>query len=141
MRSDPSDMSSLRQRPRRTAAATPFLSPEPVDNEEQDSSNGQADTPPTTDDDERDEDEDENGDGNEDEGRRIISALDVLRVVSILLVASCALSYYVTSSESLVWGYKRPWFTKLPELARYVVRSRPSITNYYVVINQSHVGN
>lgn len=53
-----------------------------------------------------------------------ISVLDLLRLVVTLAVASCGLSYYMTSSESLLWGY-RPWFTRLPVLTRYLVRSGP----------------
>lgn len=49
-----------------------------------------------------------------------ISLLDIVRVLVTLLVASCGLSYYVTSSESLIWGY-RPWFTKWPLVMQYIV--------------------
>ncbi|KAL4893667.1 cytochrome b5-like heme/steroid binding domain-containing protein [Aspergillus ambiguus] len=51
--------------------------------------------------------------------RRGISVLDILRVLVTLVVASCGLSYYMTSSESLLWGY-RPWFTRWPEVSRYL---------------------
>ncbi|EAU34223.1 conserved hypothetical protein [Aspergillus terreus NIH2624] len=50
---------------------------------------------------------------------RGISVLDILRVLVTLVVASCGLSYYMTSSESLLWGY-RPWFTRWPVLSRYL---------------------
>jgi hypothetical protein len=50
-----------------------------------------------------------------------ISVLDVFRVLFVLILANCALSYFVTS-ESFIWGYKRPWFTKVPDLVRYIVR-------------------
>ncbi|KAL2006826.1 hypothetical protein VTN00DRAFT_9494 [Thermoascus crustaceus] len=53
---------------------------------------------------------------NDDSG---ISLLDIIRVLVALVVASCGLSYYMTSSESLLWGY-RPWFTRLPVLMRYL---------------------
>jgi hypothetical protein len=50
-----------------------------------------------------------------------ISVLDIFRVLFVLILANCALSYFVTS-ESFIWGYKRPWFTKVPDLVRYIVR-------------------
>lgn len=52
-----------------------------------------------------------------------ISVLDILRVLVTLLVASCGLSYYVTSSESFLWGY-RPWCTKWPLVVQYFVSYR-----------------
>jgi hypothetical protein len=61
-------------------------------------------------------DNDEKNDG---KGSRI-DILDILRVVILLIFASCALSYYVTSN-SVLWGY-RPWFTRLPVVMRYIVR-------------------
>ncbi|KAE8373838.1 cytochrome b5-like heme/steroid binding domain-containing protein [Aspergillus bertholletiae] len=48
-----------------------------------------------------------------------LSVLDVIRVVVTLIVASCGLSYYMTSTESVLWGY-RPWFTRWPVLVRYI---------------------
>ncbi|KAE8350870.1 cytochrome b5-like heme/steroid binding domain-containing protein [Aspergillus coremiiformis] len=48
-----------------------------------------------------------------------ISILDIIRVLATLVIASCGLSYYMTSSESVLWGY-RPWFTRWPVLARYL---------------------
>lgn len=53
-----------------------------------------------------------------------ISLLDIIRVLVTLVVASCGLSYYMTSSESVLWGY-RPWFTRWPVLVRYIVRFPP----------------
>ncbi|RAK78448.1 putative heme/steroid binding domain protein [Aspergillus fijiensis CBS 313.89] len=50
---------------------------------------------------------------------RGISILDIIRVLATLVIASCGLSYYMTSSESLLWGY-RPWFTRLPVLMRFL---------------------
>ena len=122
-------MSNLRQRPWRAARSG---DPEPLGNDEPDSSNGHAATPATTDEDEREEieeeDEDSDVDDDNDEVKTHgISALDILRVISVLVFASCALSYYVTSSESLIWGYKRPWFTKLPELERFIVYISPRL--------------
>lgn len=49
-----------------------------------------------------------------------ISLLDIIRVLVTLVIASCGLSYYMTSSESLLWGY-RPWFTRWPLVVRYIV--------------------
>ena len=54
-------------------------------------------------------------DGVEDTSR-VISVLDILRVILTVCAASCALSYYITSGESTLWGY-RPWFTR-PELVK-----------------------
>ncbi|KAL5342449.1 heme/steroid binding domain protein [Aspergillus crustosus] len=48
-----------------------------------------------------------------------ISILDILRLLAALVAVSCGLSYYLTSSESLLWGYK-PWFTKWPQVIRYI---------------------
>ncbi|KAL1886771.1 hypothetical protein Plec18167_000706 [Paecilomyces lecythidis] len=48
-----------------------------------------------------------------------ISLLDVIRVIVTLVVASCGLSYFVTSSESFLWGY-RPWFTRWPVVVSYL---------------------
>ncbi|PWY89985.1 cytochrome b5 [Aspergillus heteromorphus CBS 117.55] len=48
-----------------------------------------------------------------------ISLLDIIRVLVTLVIASCGLSFYMTSSESILWGY-RPWFTRWPVLMRYV---------------------
>ncbi|KAL1957469.1 hypothetical protein VTO42DRAFT_5932 [Malbranchea cinnamomea] len=55
----------------------------------------------------------------EEDGGRVISVLDIFRLIFLLIVASCALSYFVTG-ESFIWGYKRPWFTKAPELKAYL---------------------
>ncbi|KAL2809314.1 cytochrome b5-like heme/steroid binding domain-containing protein [Aspergillus granulosus] len=48
-----------------------------------------------------------------------ISFVDVVRVLVTLVAVSCGLSYYLTSSESLTWGYK-PWFTNWSQVVRYV---------------------
>lgn len=50
-----------------------------------------------------------------------ISVLDIIRVLVTLVLASCGMSYYMTSGESLLWGY-RPWFTRWPVLVQYFVR-------------------
>ncbi|OJJ45747.1 hypothetical protein ASPZODRAFT_133615 [Penicilliopsis zonata CBS 506.65] len=47
-----------------------------------------------------------------------ISLADIIRVIVTLVLASCGLSYYMTSSESVIWGY-RPWFTRWPVVMRY----------------------
>jgi hypothetical protein len=60
-------------------------------------------------------------DNDEDHG---ISLLDVIRVIVTLIVASCGLSYYMTSTESMLWGY-RPWFTRWPVVKQWVVRTSP----------------
>lgn len=53
---------------------------------------------------------------------RGISVLDILRILVTLIITSCGLSYYVTNSESVLWGY-RPWYTRWPVLKAYLVSS------------------
>lgn len=53
-----------------------------------------------------------------------ISTLDIIRIIATLILASCGLSYYITNSESLLWGY-RPWFTRWPVVKTYLVKSSP----------------
>ncbi|KAJ5131494.1 Cytochrome b5 [Penicillium bovifimosum] len=48
-----------------------------------------------------------------------ISTLDIIRVVVTLIIASFGLSYYMTSSESVLWGY-RPWYTRWPVVKQWV---------------------
>jgi hypothetical protein len=50
----------------------------------------------------------------------VISVLDIIRIIFTLSVASCALSYYLTSGESVLWGY-RPWLTRPQLLKAYFV--------------------
>jgi hypothetical protein len=50
----------------------------------------------------------------------VISVLDIIRIIFTLCVASCALSYYLTSGESVLWGY-RPWLTRPQLLKAYFV--------------------
>lgn len=59
-------------------------------------------------------------------GNAGISLLDILRVLVTLVLVSCGLSYYMTSSESLLWGY-RPWFTRWPLVVQYIVNPPPSL--------------
>ncbi|KAF2087155.1 cytochrome b5, partial [Saccharata proteae CBS 121410] len=40
-----------------------------------------------------------------------ITALDILRVLSGVLLLSCTLSYFVTAGDSILWG-QRPWFSR-----------------------------
>lgn len=54
----------------------------------------------------------------EDQTSRIISPLDLLRVVITLIGVSCALSYYLTSGASLYWNYD-PWFTQPAKIANW----------------------
>lgn len=49
-----------------------------------------------------------------------ISVLDIIRVIASLTILSCGLSYYMTNSESYLWGY-RPWFTRWPLVKSYLV--------------------
>ncbi|CEO59483.1 hypothetical protein PMG11_04158 [Penicillium brasilianum] len=55
-------------------------------------------------------------DGEESHG---LSLLDIIRIIATLILASCGLSYYITNSESLLWGY-RPWFTRWPVVKTYL---------------------
>ncbi|KAJ5126560.1 hypothetical protein N7448_007339 [Penicillium atrosanguineum] len=48
-----------------------------------------------------------------------ISVLDIIRVFVVLVIASCGLSYYMTNTESVLWGY-RPWFTRWPVVKQYL---------------------
>ncbi|PWY95340.1 cytochrome b5 [Aspergillus sclerotioniger CBS 115572] len=50
---------------------------------------------------------------------RGISILDFLRVLATLIIATLGLSYYMTGSESVLFGY-RPWFTRWPVVLRYI---------------------
>lgn len=61
-----------------------------------------------------------NNEEEEEEEQVGISVLDIIRVIVTLIIASCTLSYYMTSSESVLWGY-RPWFTRWPVVVRYMV--------------------
>lgn len=54
----------------------------------------------------------------EDQTSRIISPLDILRVIITLIGVSCAASYYLTSGASLYWNYD-PWFTQPAKLAHW----------------------
>ena len=55
----------------------------------------------------------------EDKSVSVISPLDVIRVLLALVAVICVGSYYVTSGESLIFGYPRPWYTKYAEVSRY----------------------
>ncbi|KAG0153873.1 hypothetical protein PDIDSM_1252 [Penicillium digitatum] len=89
-------MSELRQRPTATSKSSNGLDKDP--NFKQHSSN-----------DEIDEIDESHG----------ISLLDIIRVIVTLLIACGGLSYYMTSSESLLWGY-RPWYTRWPVVKQWV---------------------
>lgn len=54
----------------------------------------------------------------EDTKSRIISPLDVLRVLLTLVFASCLLSYYLTSGKSLLFNYS-PWFLNASKLTHW----------------------
>ncbi|KIW18973.1 hypothetical protein PV08_03262 [Exophiala spinifera] len=54
----------------------------------------------------------------EDQTSRVISILDVLRVLITLIGVSCALSYYLTSGTSFTWNYQ-PWFTNHAQLRQW----------------------
>ncbi|EXJ68448.1 uncharacterized protein A1O5_08240 [Cladophialophora psammophila CBS 110553] len=52
----------------------------------------------------------------EDTTSRVISPLDILRVILTLIFASCLLSYYLTSGTSLLFKYN-PWFLNPSQLS------------------------
>ncbi|KIY02114.1 uncharacterized protein Z520_02252 [Fonsecaea multimorphosa CBS 102226] len=54
----------------------------------------------------------------EDTTSRVISPLDILRVILTLIFASCLLSYYLTSGTSLLFKYE-PWFLNPSKLAHW----------------------
>lgn len=54
----------------------------------------------------------------DDSTARVLSPLDVLRVILTLLTVSCALSYYLTSGSSFLWNY-HPWFADTSQLAQW----------------------
>ncbi|KAK7898039.1 hypothetical protein LTR67_004671 [Exophiala xenobiotica] len=54
----------------------------------------------------------------EDQSSRVISLLDVLRVIITLIGVSCALSYYLTSGSSFIWNY-HPWFSNTAQVAQW----------------------
>lgn len=58
--------------------------------------------------------------GNDETGQDRISVLDVIRVIVTLLIACGGFSYYMTSSESVLFGY-RPWYTRWPVVKQWVV--------------------
>lgn len=67
-----------------------------------------------------------------------MSFLDVIRLLVTLVVASCGLSYYMTSSESLIWGYRPPWFTRWPLVMQYIVSSiHPFFISVYLDIESN----
>lgn len=49
----------------------------------------------------------------------VISLLDILRILVTVLGICLAASYYVTSGESFIFGYPRPWFTKPARLKQF----------------------
>jgi hypothetical protein len=63
----------------------------------------------------------------------VISVLDIIRIIFTLCVASCALSYYLTSGESVLWGY-RPWLTRPQLLKAYFVSYAQSVNLGLVVL-------
>jgi len=55
----------------------------------------------------------------EDTTSRVISPLDLLRVILTLVLASCLLSYYLTSGSSFLFNYN-PWFLNPAKLSSWV---------------------
>ncbi|KAJ5682937.1 hypothetical protein N7462_006102 [Penicillium macrosclerotiorum] len=57
--------------------------------------------------------------GPEAENEHGVSVLDLVRILVSLVIVSCGVSYYMTNSESVLWGY-RPWFTRWPVVKQYL---------------------
>ena len=51
----------------------------------------------------------------------ILSISDILRIISTLIAVCLSLSYYITSGESLIFNYPRPWFTYANRVQAYLV--------------------
>jgi hypothetical protein len=60
--------------------------------------------------------------------------LEILRALVFLLIASSALSYFVTR-ESFVWGIKRPQWSRLDVVKAYIVCLLPSPQSSIVLIH------
>lgn len=56
----------------------------------------------------------------QDGGLGSIGLVDILRLIFLVIIISSGLSYYITS-DSIIWGYQRPWFTRPQVLLRYFV--------------------
>jgi predicted heme/steroid binding protein len=48
-----------------------------------------------------------------------VSLLDIVRILVTVIGLSCALSYYLTTGNSLIWGY-HAWFTNPSAVAQYL---------------------
>ena len=96
----PTIMSELRQRPTATASA----------------SNRDPDTPPRT-----------QPSHNEADDLHGVTVLDIIRVLTTFVLATLGLSYYMTNSESFLFGY-RPWYTRWPVVKAYLVSSHAQQT-------------
>ena len=92
----PTIMSELRQRPTATASA----------------SNHTPETPPRT-----------QPSHNEADDLHGVTVLDIIRVLTTFVLATLGLSYYMTNSESFLFGY-RPWYTRWPVVKAYLVSQR-----------------
>ncbi|KAK2772176.1 hypothetical protein FQN53_004707 [Emmonsiellopsis sp. PD_33] len=99
-------MPSVRQRPGKGATASSKKQQKPEEELSATSSSAES------------ESESESASANEESANpRVLSILDVLRIIFLLFLSSSALSYYVTTN-SFLWGYK-PWFTKWPAVVSY----------------------
>ncbi|KAJ5704215.1 hypothetical protein N7493_011353 [Penicillium malachiteum] len=48
-----------------------------------------------------------------------ISLLDIIRIIATLILAGFGTSYYMTNSESILFGY-RPWYTRWPVISQAI---------------------
>ena len=110
---DPSEAGSLRQRVNRAVSFSDADTADPIARSESQERQRKSKS-----DDEQVKQEEEEV---EEDTSRVLSVLDIIRVSVLLILASCALSYWVTT-DSLIWGFKRPWWTKGAEVRAYFVR-------------------
>lgn len=63
--------------------------------------------------------------------------LDILRVLTFLFVASCGLSYVISSGESFFWGMQnKPYYLKPEWWKTKFVRSHPGIGTCTILHSQ-----
>lgn len=65
--------------------------------------------------------------------KQAVSALDIFRILCTLVALTLSLSYYLTSGQSLAFGY-RPWFTRADRLKAYVVCDGRSLSACLVFV-------
>lgn len=73
----------------------------------------------------------DDADADDDDENFHISVLDILRVIVTVVGLSVALSYYVTSGESYIWGLERqrPWWMRYNDIKQFWVCLLPPSKN------------